>query len=400
MESERRNGREARPSDRDARARGKGHAGASGGNAGNIKPDETLLQEPEGTDVSGEASERRTEGRQDPSAGAAAAGTPPARGEAPVPGQVTSPDGADGGPARSSADRRPGPGLELVGGRSASGAPRAERGSHRSRGRSGSRRGSSVRTPSSAPWPGSRRSRDGRGVALLVVLAVSVAAYFLFTSLSPAPPEGDLPGEGIGPAADGGSGPAPGSAGSGEPDTLPGTPGPDDEQPSGAHLVDGSEEDSDSVPASVTGPPEIEELVWPLAGRMSSGFGWVYSDTMADWRYHRGIDISAEEGDAIRAVHPGTVTDVRLDGAWGWVLEIEHSPGYSTLYAGSRRVFVERGDEVEAGQQVAQVGSTAMVEGGAAPHLHLEMTWGGTIIDPLEVLVGEAPETPDPTGAP
>lgn len=388
MESERRNGRKAGPSAPEARARGKGQAGGSG-NAGKIEPDEKVLREPEGAAADAEGKDRRE--------GASAAGAkPPGAVGAPPEGTLT-PEGADDASVPKPLVRRSAPELELVGGRSGStGQGRTGRGSPRVRGRSGTKSGwgaaarqkSGRRKGAGSSWPASSRGRDGRGVALLVVLAVSVAAYFLFTSLSAVPPDAADPGEGVGPAADG-AGTSPVDPGGS--DISSGSPQPgDDEAPSGAHLVDGSGGESDSVAASIS-PPEAESLLWPSAGRMTNGFGWVYSDTMADWRYHRGIDISAEEGEAVRSVYEGTVTDVRLDGAWGWVLEIEHSPGYSSLYAGNRRVFVERGDEVEAGQEVAQIGSTALVEGGAAPHLHFEMTWGGQIIDPLEVLVGDPP---------
>ena len=42
------------------------------------------------------------------------------------------------------------------------------------------------------------------------------------------------------------------------------------------------------------------------------------------------------------------------------------------------------GATVRAGQQIASVGSTAMVEIAEEPHLHFEMTVGGLAVDPLE----------------
>ena len=42
------------------------------------------------------------------------------------------------------------------------------------------------------------------------------------------------------------------------------------------------------------------------------------------------------------------------------------------------------GAKVKAGQKIATVGSTAMVEIAEEPHLHFEMTVGGLAVDPLE----------------
>lgn len=137
-------------------------------------------------------------------------------------------------------------------------------------------------------------------------------------------------------------------------------------------------------------PPSPDEVSWPLAGQVTVPFGWIYSDTMADWRHHGGLDIAAAAGEPIRAILPGSVAAVEFDAAWGWRVTVTHGPGYSSIYAGCDRVLVEAGSRVEAGQVLAQVGSSALSETGSAAHLHFELVWDDVAVDPLTILPGGA----------
>jgi murein DD-endopeptidase MepM/ murein hydrolase activator NlpD len=107
---------------------------------------------------------------------------------------------------------------------------------------------------------------------------------------------------------------------------------------------------------------------------------------MGDYRFHAGIDIAAEPGTVVRAAHAGTVTAVRRDPRFGWVMEITYAPGVLTRYAGLARVRVEQGTVVRAGDPVAELGEPAAVESAQPPHLHLELIWHGLPRDPAELL--------------
>lgn len=137
--------------------------------------------------------------------------------------------------------------------------------------------------------------------------------------------------------------------------------------------------------------PPPEELVWPVSGAEVQEFGWQYSDTMAEWRHHGGLDIAAAPGDPVRAVYGGTVTAVRLDPVWGWTVEVEHSPGYTSRYAGCERVLVEAGAMVEQGQLIAYAGGPAGLEAGGDAHLHFELVWDGEKADPAALLPRQTP---------
>ena len=54
-----------------------------------------------------------------------------------------------------------------------------------------------------------------------------------------------------------------------------------------------------------------------------------------------------------------------------------------TLYAHCNNIYVNEGDHIFQGQEIAEVGDTGNVTG---PHLHFEIRRGEQIIDPEEIL--------------
>lgn len=86
---------------------------------------------------------------------------------------------------------------------------------------------------------------------------------------------------------------------------------------------------------------------------------------------HRGIDMAAPHGAAIRSVGAGVVRQVgwRYGGA-GVSVVVDHGDGYMTLYAHASRALVRVGQRVAAGTTIALVGATGHATG---PHLHLAL---------------------------
>lgn len=148
----------------------------------------------------------------------------------------------------------------------------------------------------------------------------------------------------------------------------------------------------EEVPAvAAPAAPPAGQLIWPVAGPVVKEYGWHYTEMMAEWRHHGGLDIAAAQGDAVRAVYAGTVTAVERDPLWGWTVVVEHSPGYTSRYAGCERVLVEAGAVVETGQIIAYAGAAADLEAADDPHLHFELIWDGQKVDPVAVLPAQAP---------
>lgn len=93
---------------------------------------------------------------------------------------------------------------------------------------------------------------------------------------------------------------------------------------------------------------------------------------------HRGYDIACAAGTPILAVANGTVITSGWHWSWGNYVVLDHGNGYTTLYAHCSSLLVSAGMTVEQGQTIALVGSTGFSTG---PHLHIECTYGGTLVD-------------------
>ena len=135
-------------------------------------------------------------------------------------------------------------------------------------------------------------------------------------------------------------------------------------------------------------PPQL--IVEPLKGEVLMAFSvdqLVYSPTLADWRTHDGVDISAKPGTTVLAATAGTVSSVEDDPLMGTTVVIEHQGGYATTYSNLQaRPTVEPGDLVTAGQIIGAVGATASAEAAQSPHLHFSVTQDGEAVDPGEFL--------------
>ncbi len=104
--------------------------------------------------------------------------------------------------------------------------------------------------------------------------------------------------------------------------------------------------------------------VQPTVGRFTSGFG-------ARWgRSHNGIDIAGPIGTPIYAVTGGVVEQAGAASGFGLVVKIRHPDGTMSVYGHVNQMFVQVGDEVDAGEQIAEIGNRGQSTG---PHLHFEI---------------------------
>lgn len=128
----------------------------------------------------------------------------------------------------------------------------------------------------------------------------------------------------------------------------------------------------------------------PVSGKLSNVHDselQVFSPTMNDYRVHLGIDILTAEETPVYAVADGTVIQIWEDVRMGQCIAVKHNGDAVSIYKNVSAEFpngIIEGATVRAGQQIATVGSTAMVEIADEPHLHFEMTVGGLSVDPLE----------------
>ena len=133
-------------------------------------------------------------------------------------------------------------------------------------------------------------------------------------------------------------------------------------------------------------------ICWPVQGDVIAAFSrdtLTYSQTMADWRTHEGLDIAVELGTPVSVTQDGTVTAVYADDYLGPVVVVSHSGDLATRYANlAEEPNVVVGEHVSAGQTLGQVGDSALLETAEEPHLHFEVFSGGEAMDPMDYLEG------------
>lgn len=130
----------------------------------------------------------------------------------------------------------------------------------------------------------------------------------------------------------------------------------------------------------------VSSFVLPITGAViSSGFGWRVHPVTGERRMHKGVDFAAPTGTPIFAAADGVVTDAGwTNGGYGNIVELRHSDGSVTLYAHTSRVYVSKGQVVNRGQAIAEVGTTGRSTG---PHLHFEVQPDGkNAVDPMDYL--------------
>lgn len=123
----------------------------------------------------------------------------------------------------------------------------------------------------------------------------------------------------------------------------------------------------------------------PVAGTLSSGFGYREHPVEGEDRFHYGVDLAAEEGTDIVCFADGTVSAVGESSSYGKYCTVAHENGCSTLYAHCARITASSGASVRRGEKLAEVGSTGMATGA---HLHFELQQNGTYLNPIYYVSG------------
>lgn len=127
--------------------------------------------------------------------------------------------------------------------------------------------------------------------------------------------------------------------------------------------------------------PSADQLVLPVAGRISSPYGLRNDPWSGKREFHRGIDIAGPAGSGVFAAGSGRVTFSGWKEGYGNVVEIDHG-GSSTLYAHNEKNLVSEGEVVNPFQMIALMGNTGKSTG---PHLHYEVRKEGETVNPLTV---------------
>ena len=135
---------------------------------------------------------------------------------------------------------------------------------------------------------------------------------------------------------------------------------------------------SNKKPSSSVSSSNSGMFMHPLngAGTLTSNYGSRWGS------FHRGLDIAAPAGTPIYAAASGTVTYSGYNqGGFGKLIIIDHNNGYQTYYAHCSSLYVQVGQKVSKGQNIAGVGSTGNSTGN---HVHFEIRSNGTPINPYD----------------
>ncbi|MBE9610091.1 peptidoglycan DD-metalloendopeptidase family protein [Chitinilyticum piscinae] len=125
------------------------------------------------------------------------------------------------------------------------------------------------------------------------------------------------------------------------------------------------------TPTPSSSPAATPILLWPGDGALLYRY---------DGQRRKGIGIAATSGSPVKAAAAGKVVYTG-DGirSYGLLLIIKHSNGLLTTYAHNAKLLVKEGQQVEAGQTIAQAGST----GTDRIMIHFEVRRDGKAVDPL-----------------
>ena len=168
-----------------------------------------------------------------------------------------------------------------------------------------------------------------------------------------------------------------------------------------------SSSSSSSSAAGESSPPEREPEPSPTSGESASGSGtpasgkdqkeltsgtpswqWPAEGELAgrfddDGMSGRGITIAGKAGAPVRAAGAGRVV-YRGNGLTGYgnLLIIKHNSQWLSAYAHNRRMLVQEGTSVDAGQRIATMGAS----GTYRTQLHFEIRRDGEPVDPEPLL--------------
>lgn len=127
-------------------------------------------------------------------------------------------------------------------------------------------------------------------------------------------------------------------------------------------------------------PEATGDFQYPLKARITSPFGPRRHPIFGVRSMHSGIDLAAPRGTAIKSSEGGLVIYSGWYGGYGRVVIVDHSKGFSTLYAHMDRIAVKVGDRVRQGETVGYEGATGYATG---PHLHFELRSKGKPQNPV-----------------
>ena len=146
----------------------------------------------------------------------------------------------------------------------------------------------------------------------------------------------------------------------------------------------------------LTADPQLSRLQPPVDGHIIRVFAMnslIYSETLKQWMTHSGVDIAAKKGDEVYSVLAGTVENVYSDDMLGVTVVIRHANGLISCYSSLKdEPPIKAGDRVKDRQVIGYIGDTAISECAERSHLHFELHYDGSPIDPQSIITFNKPK--------
>ena len=97
---------------------------------------------------------------------------------------------------------------------------------------------------------------------------------------------------------------------------------------------------------------------------------------------HYGVDIVTKQDETIKTTLDGTIIFTGFSASDGNVVQVQHSNNLISIYKHCSAFLKTTGDRVKSGEAIAVVGNTG--EKSRGPHLHFELWFNGSPINPQE----------------
>lgn len=124
-------------------------------------------------------------------------------------------------------------------------------------------------------------------------------------------------------------------------------------------------------------------LPFPLSGKILSTYGRKLDPHLNAVLFQKGIEIAAQEGEEVSAIHEGSILYADWFKGYGKIVIVDHGNSYFSLSAHLSQIKKRVGDRVEEGEVIALSGDTGSLKG---PRLYFELRHHGESLDPLQWL--------------
>lgn len=130
---------------------------------------------------------------------------------------------------------------------------------------------------------------------------------------------------------------------------------------------------------TITSQPDVNGLIFyrPTRGMISDHFD-------PDKR-HFGTDIAANPNESVLATMDGTVVLSTYTAETGYLIGVQHSQDFISVYKHCGSLLKQEGDRVKGGEAIALVGNSGTLSTG--PHLHFELWYKGRPVNPEKYIV-------------